>query len=272
MPLISKLTGDLNADTSSRLVGLGYTDAAYAGTGARNILEAITFKLSDVTATMAANLDQAYVSKANGANLDALGLLVGVPRRSSEIDQNYRVRITQSATSRDVSTLSSLLSALLTLSNVRNVIVRPFTQGPGSLSFYLIPIQAPITQDTITAAQVALGSLVAGGCTTSVLVPTTKYLNLVAITSIDTATANPNGSRSLVSQTVSKYIANLSMGTPFIVAEATAAAINADPSILDFNLITISTTDVNGVTMEQLPRNFTPAFDEELQPGQILIT
>jgi hypothetical protein len=62
------------------------------------------------------------------------------------------------------------------------------------------------------------------------------------------------------------------MGTPFIYNAFLAAIINADPAIIDVTITTISTTSASGQTTEQLLANFTPAFDEQLYPGQILLT
>jgi hypothetical protein len=196
-------------------------------------------------------------------------MLVGCFRRGGEDDQAYRVRITKAYTTNARATLDALVSALQSLSNVREVIVRPFTQGAGSLTFYLIPITAPLDTATLSAAQASVTAIAAGGAFTVVTTPTTRLVNLTgALSGAGELTA---AARANATAAVARYIATLSMGEPLVLAEITRAVLDADASIIDFVPLTLSTTDSAGITTEQLLRNYTPLFDEELQPGSIAL-
>jgi hypothetical protein len=270
MALIIKNGDELNTDTVSRLVGLGYTDAKYKGTAVRDIVESADIHIADLYSAMSSNLTTQYLSQAKSDALDALGLLVGITRRNGESDQNLRVRIGNAIQASSGANLLALTQALLGLANVRDVIAKPFTHGIGSLSFYLIGIAGIPDATTIALAQQSIDSMAAGGAYSVVTVPQALLINITG----SIATNNSLTLQTLQSQAqlaIANYINNLSMGDTFIFDKIIQAVLDASPNITDFTVATISTTNTSGATVEQLVSNYTPLFDQELQPGAILI-
>lgn len=275
MALVVKTLTELNNDTSSRLVGLGYTDAQYAGTGARSLLEATDIKLSDLYSMLSNDLQDYYLSQAGGSALDALVVLLGIYRRQGESDDNLRVRASKARTSAATGNLQSLTSALLSLSNVRDVIVRPFTYGIGSLTFYAIGTNGIVDAATLAMATQAIQANQAAGAYTVVTVPTSVQLNVTGTVLFNASVPmyQRQSVRNAAQAALATYISNLSMGDSFVVAKAIAVIMDAGGGqISDFTILTISTTAIDGTTREQLVRNYLPQFDEELIPGQILLS
>jgi hypothetical protein len=271
MALINKSFSDLNNDSVARLVALGYTDAQFKGTAVRNIVESCNIQLADLYTAMNNNLTTQYITQAAGDSLDGLALLVGVVRRAGESTQNLRVRTSQAIQTKSGTNLSALTQSLLSLANVRDVIVRPYTHGIGSLSFYLIGVQGIVDAGTITLAQTTLDNQGPAGCFNLVTVPTSLFVNITGV--ISTSADNSVDLRTTAQTAISSYLANLSMGQQMVRAALDQAGLNAgNGKIIDFNPISISTTDTLGNTTEQLIGDYTPFFDQELQPGTILIS
>jgi len=271
MPLIRKTLDELNTDVAARLEKIGYSDAQYKGTGVRNILEATNISLADLYDAMANNLEGNYLSTAKGGALDALGQLLNCVRRQGEGDGNYRFRIGNALQVAKTGNLQSLLQTLFALANIRDVIVRPFTHGVGSVTFYLIGVTGLPDANTIALAEQQLANVAAAGAYTVVLTPTPLLLNVQGTISVS-AGANAASLRTTAQGAVVTYLANLSMGAPFVRAELDQVILDAGGGqITDFTLLALSTTDSAGITRQQLLRNYTPTFDQQLQPGTITI-
>ena len=272
MPLISKDFAQLDADSVARLVALGYTDASYEGTAVRNIVEAVDIHLGDLYSDLAINLDNFALSRASGAALDALVLLLGVFRRSGESDANLRFRATTARTVEKVANLEAHLSALFALANIRDVVARPFTHGIGSVTFYLIGQRGIVDSTTQALASTTLSSITAAGGYTRVTTPSPVLLNLYGQLALASG-ASQSAMRLAAQSAAANYLANLSMGDSFIKSKLDQVVIDAGQGqIVDFNLNTVSTTDTAGMITNRLLANYAPAFDEELEPGAIIFT
>jgi hypothetical protein len=272
MTLISKDFSTLNTDSVARLTALGYTDAQFDGTTIRNLTETIDLHLADVYDVMKTNLSTQYLSQASGQALASLALLVGITPYAGESSANLRARTGQAISSAQGTNIAALVIALLSLNTVSNVIPRPYTAGVGSISLYLEGTSGQVDAATLALAQSLVDSIGAGGAYVQVTQPTPVLVNIVGTLSIVGSPAAPIALSSTATRAAVAYLASLSMGTPFIYNAFLAAIINADPAIIDVTITTISTTSASGQTTEQLLANFTPAFDEQLYPGQILLT
>ncbi len=276
MALIQKDFATLNADAVARLSSLGYTDANYQGTVLRSMVESVDLHIADLYSDMASNLGTQYLSQAATDSLEGLGLLVGVTARMGESDAALRARIAGAITGATGTNLSALVSALSNLSSVTNVVTVPYTQGIGTMAFYLVSSGSIVDAATVSAAASALALLGAAGAYNIVLTPTPLYVNLTA--TITTSTGVGTNVANLQTQAqaaINTYINGLTMGQALITAELDAVVLTSsgtNGTITDFDLLTISTTDANGNTVEQLLRNYTPQFDQQLLPGTISIT
>lgn len=274
MPLITKTFTELNSDSTTRLVNLGYTDAQFEATAVRDVVEAVDLHLAALYEDMRSNLEGNYLSSATADVLDALGLLLGVRRRGGENDTNLRYRIANALTVAKSANLQAHLDALFAITNIRDVIAKPFTQGVGSLTFYLIGIQGIVDAPTIALAQKSLASISAAGAYTVIKTPTPITVNITATIATNITTGQSatdlNGS---ASRAISNYLSNLTMGSGYVVSAFDQVVLDAgNGAITDFNLVTISTVDAAGNTTERLLGNYTPLFDQELEPGTILIS
>lgn len=270
MPVIAKTFAQLDADTIARLTSLGFTDAQYAGTPVRNIVESVDLHLSNLYDDLANNLLNYTLSQAQGSALDSLAFLLKVTRRAGENDTNLRYRITQANTVAQTANLMACLDALFALANISNVIAVPFTQGVGTITFYLIGTSGTVDPTTVALATTALQNIVAAGVYALVTTPTPVLLNLSGQLTLVPGAASAT-QVAAATAAVNTYIANLSMGNPFVVTQLYAAILNAGGGqISDFTLLTVSITNSTGTT-QLLLANYTPAFNAQLLPGVVVI-
>jgi hypothetical protein len=270
MALVVKDQTTLINDSVSRLQTAGFTDAAYQGTPVRSITEAIDLHIANLYADMNTNITSAYLSQATGAALIAIALLVGVTPRNGESDNDLRYRASIAVQSTNGANMLELTTALLALDGIATVLPVPYTQGIGTLSFYLVATSGIATSAQIALAQSTVNNIQAAGTATFILTPTPILVNItgnIAITSSSSRTTVATA----VEAAIANYIANLGMGNPLIINELISVALGVSGTT-DITLLTLSTTDQNSNTTEQILRNYTPQFDQQLLSGQIAIS
>ena len=273
MPIIVRSLDELNSVSQAQFITTGYTDAQYKGTGIRTIVEATNLSLSQFYIDAQNGLQGQFISRATAEVLDALGLLVGCIRYSGESDNNFRVRILNALSTAATANIVALTQALLGLSEVRDVIVKKYANGIGSIAFYLIGISGIVDANTVALAQSTVDNIAAAGAFNMILTPTQVNLNVSAsiTTSSQAATIDVTTLQNGAITAAAKYVASLNMGSPFIVAELTTAVLNTSTSITNFQLTGLSITDSSGNTNELLPKDYQPLYDQELVPARIQI-
>jgi uncharacterized phage protein gp47/JayE len=252
------------------MISAGFSDAAYEGTAVRSVVESVDLHIANLYNDMNGNLSGSYLSQASGATLVAIALLVGVTPRNGESDNDLRYRTSVAINSKAGANLTELTVALLALSGISTVLPIPFSQGLGTMSFYLIATNGIADSSTVALAQATVNNLAAAGTTTFVLTPTPLTVSITGTISVSSS-SNRSSVAASVSAAIANYISNLSMGNPLVVNELITAALNV-AGTTDFNLLTILTTDQNGNSVEQIIRNYTPQFDQQLIPGTIAIS
>jgi len=269
VPLINKTLTDLNTSSVARLLPLGYTDAQYTGTAVRNIVESVNISLSSFYGDLNYGLLNYALSTATGTGLDALVFLLGITRRAGESDANLVYRATNALTVAGTANLTALLDALFALDGIADVIAVPFTQGIGSISFYLIGTAGIPSVTTQALATAALTEILAAGAYAIVDLPNPVLLNAAGTLTIAPGNSLAVG-EALAQTAATRYLANLSMGAPFIVTAFEAAILGAGTQIVDFNLVSMSVTGATG-TQELIVANYQPFFSDQIQPGVLLI-
>ena len=172
--------------------------------------------------------------------------------------------------SNDSANTIALQSALTGISGISSVVAVPYTQGVGSLTFYLIVNGGIASASQQALAQSTVNSMVSAGGYILIDVPTPIYLNIQASVSLS-STVNSSNTTGLGVAAGTNYINGLSMGATFVVSELENAILNSSTIITDIDIQTISTSDSNGVITQQLVRNLTPDFDQQFLAGTITI-
>ncbi len=91
-----------------------------------------------------------FISNCSGSELDSTGLLINCPRRANETDNNYRYRIINWTYNNEAANITAITSSLLNLTYSSDAKYLPLTNGAGTGTIFLIPIN--YEDDTISKA------------------------------------------------------------------------------------------------------------------------
>lgn len=273
MPFITRTFNELDTVSIQQLLQLGYSDANYKGTAIRTIIEVVNGSVSSLFSSTAVNLQSTYLSNAATTVLDQLGKLVGLPRYAGESDSNYKTRLSKNKTLLTIGSISSIIVPILSMSTVRDVVVKNFIYGIGTIGLYLVGTGGPVDDSTLALAQSTATSQAAAGTTIVV-----KRPDYITISVYGTLSPNPNVNsqdtpqlQALASGAIQQYLSSLTMGQPMILAQLIASVINASQDITDFQVITMSATDSSGNTTELLVADYVPLYNQEVIAGTILV-
>jgi hypothetical protein len=137
MILYNKSEQELNAMAEGLLEN---TDISNTSPGAR--AQALLLIFNKILATYYQALDfnvvMAFVSRATGAFLDEIGVLLNCSRTPGESDDNYRYRISNHVYVVEGANKTAIRLAALSVDHVVNVELTPFVFGTGSFTVHVI--------------------------------------------------------------------------------------------------------------------------------------
>lgn len=129
-----------NALMSESLDGLQNTQISNVGPGgiANLIIAKANSHVANFYQTLKIQHAQAFLSMANGGNLDKIGFLLNCQRYMREDDENYRYRISKQTLSAEKANETALRLAILSVPEVKDVVLKEYSHGTGSFSAYPI--------------------------------------------------------------------------------------------------------------------------------------
>ncbi|WAT23573.1 hypothetical protein O0R52_21495 (plasmid) [Bacillus halotolerans] len=229
------------------------------GSIARSIIEAIAPEIGssgDTTRTSLYDfaqqvLDEGFISKATGENLDLIGALFSYSRRTEQVrDENsnlkeepisddlYRYELTQVVPSMATANEAALRLALLTIPGVKDVVGKEYTHGSGSFSFTLIPQPGFNIQDLSSKIDEAIKSVKAFGIRPNIILPIDIPMD-ITVQLVFHETASDQQKINIRYSTESKlkdYLLGFEMGQHFIYNDLAQEIMNMDNKIIDFEI------------------------------------
>ncbi|MBU5262133.1 baseplate J/gp47 family protein [Bacillus atrophaeus] len=229
------------------------------GSIARSIIEAIAPEIGSSGDTSRTSLydfaqqvlDQGFISKATGSNLDLIGGLFNYSRRSEQVrgedgtlkeepisDDLYRYELTQVVPAMATANEAALRLALLTIPGVKDVVGKEYTHGSGSFSFTLIPQPGFDTQNLVSKMDEAIKEVKAYGVRPNIVLPVDVPMD-ITIQLIFHETASDQQKINIKYSTEAKlkdYLSGFEIGQHFIYNDLAQEIMNADNKIVDFEI------------------------------------
>lgn len=148
------------------------------GSVARSLLE--TYNRSMNTAYEYLNLyaGMTFLSTAEGPYLDMIGYVTNCFRRAGENNENYRFRISKQVFSAATANKTAIRLACLSVPNVVDVKMTPYTHGSGSFSIQILTDELEPSPSTLEAAKKIVEDVKAEGVRAMVSIPRPVPLDL----------------------------------------------------------------------------------------------
>jgi hypothetical protein len=260
-----------------------------AGSIARSITEAMAPEIgsgSDSNRTSLYDfaqqvLDEGFISKATGLQLEMIGGLFSYPKRMEQVRQEdgglveqpisddlYRYEITQVVPSMATANYSALRLALLSIQGVKDIVGEEYSFGTGSFTFLLIP-QYGFDEETVkTEMEAAIEKTKSYGIKPGIItlekVPVDLTIKLLFHET--TTGVQKDAIRFEVQNKLTDYIGLHERGQAFIYNDLVQEIMNAHEKIIDFEILRFS---LNNEPV--LLTNQTIANDERLIPQYIQV-
>lgn len=192
-------------------------------------LEALYEKLEEIHLN-------AFVSTAKAEYLDLIGGLLGCERTGSELDDDYRYRISNQVTILEKANMLSIRMALLQVDGVQDVKLVPYTHGSGSFTAFIVTNTSTPTEDILLRCEEAIAPVVAYGIKYNIegpdLIPVQIGVKLVM-----------EGSSEATQEVIDKvkdrlriYINSKNIGEELIYNELIEIIMGASEDIYDMNI------------------------------------
>jgi len=229
---IDKTILDLNTLSFKRLEESGLSVSA--GRIAKLLLSVMNENIAEFYTTLKNSHAQAFLSTATGQSLDFIGQLLNVIRENTESDEDYRYRISQQSLTLATSNETAIRLGLLSITGIDNVIMKPYTHGPGSFSAYIINQDNEISDELIAEAQAKVDEIKAAGIKGKVYQPIyiSAEIKMRLTFSKNLSEIDKKIIRVNAQEYIRNYIYNLQVGEGININNIETEVKNINPEIL----------------------------------------
>ena len=134
--LNTKTFDELKEEATSDLQAVGFNTSP--GAIAKLFMNIVNQNIANLYDTLTVNHIRAFVTTADGAALDAIGVLVQCFRLKDETDDNFRYRIVNQCLTLATSNETAIRLTALTVEGVNDVILKPYSMGAGSFTVIVL--------------------------------------------------------------------------------------------------------------------------------------
>lgn len=187
-----------------------------------------------------------------------------------EEDDNFRYRISRAIFSAAACNADALRMGLLNIPGVRDVILKPFARGTGSVDVLIYSYFPTVSDDLLERVQEELDErLAAYGIKATAIAPTTISVGVRVRLGFKNTTSTEMKAiiRQNVKNAIAFYLDNLSIGAPAILDQITKAILLTSNEILQSDIYLIEVSDET-----RIPENIIVDEDERIVSNQILIS
>lgn len=238
------------SDSITELLANTAITAVQEGSITRALLSIINQRIAGLYAETEQNLALAVPSTASGVYLDRFCALFNLQRTTNETDSELRNRLSLRLKALASSNETAIMAAIYELTDanggplVKDLLIRPYTHGPGSFTVYVITDTPTPSVEVIAKVQTVLDQWKAMGIRAIAVQPRPIYVDLrIAVVLGDTAQGGRRATAvSDVRRAVKTYIDNIKVGQTLVASELVATAKRANPAIqdLEFDHMTIN--------------------------------
>lgn len=222
------------------------------GTVIDMIMSSISSVLGDMYKYIEDNKKPYLFTKQNGDELDSTGFFLQCPRLANETDENYFYRLsnwTQRNAKCNVTAIEDKLKELEYSSSATYV---PYTNGIGTGTIYLIPVQynSEIIRIATEEAQNAIDKIVSASSIIDYRVPQPADIKLVAYLDVRTG-SDVDYIKRQIEVALKNYINNVAPGDRLMLGEMNN--IGQDTSNVEyFNIVQLYINDIEATSFEVL--------------------
>jgi hypothetical protein len=235
--LLDKSFSTLMNESLANLESTAISNGGPGGT-ARLILAKVNSHLATFYDTFTINHAQAFLSKAAGRSLELIGEVLNCVRFTNESDAEFKFRISNQSLSLERANETSIRLAILSVSGVRDVILKPFTHGTGSFSAYIVTNEADPTDSLLESVRQALVGVTAYGVKASVFKPRLAPVEIRVRLTFDQKVGDLDKTliRNQMTQMARTYIATLKPGDQIVIKDLLKVMSAVSPSILNIEI------------------------------------
>lgn len=253
--LLLNIKNQQNLMTTS-IEALQKTQLNHLGSGsvARLILAEVNKHIADLYQKLEISHIQAFLSFAEGDALDGIGELVNCERQTDETDENYKYRIHQQPLSLAKANETSIRLAILSVPEVRDVILKPFSHGSGSFTAYVVTDQIHVDEDILQNVTEQLDDMKAFGIRAEVLQPRLAPVEIRAKVLFNESLDGLERTSILdtITTTVRTHINELNPGDTLDMHTLRRSILDVDQAIIDIDIYHFTVKDKPVLVVDQV--------------------
>lgn len=230
--LNTKTFDELKTEATADLQAVGFNTSP--GAIAKLFMNIVNKNIANLYNTLTVNHIRAFVTTADGAALDAIGVLMHCSRLKDETDDNYRYRITNQCLTLATSNETAIRLTALTVDGVNNVILKPYSMGAGSFTVIVLSDEDVTPKGILDSVKQKLISVHGYGIRYNVVSPTLTHVSIKQRLQLNNNLSDVEKQeiKYNVQLALTKYLSNLSIGQDINIDKITQTIMNVSENIL----------------------------------------
>lgn len=222
------------------------------GTVIDMLMTCVSSIVSEVYQYIEANKKPYLFTKQSGDELDSTGFFLQCPRLDDETDENYFYRLSHWTTRSASCNTSAIEEAIKTLEYSSSANYVPYTQGIGTGTIYLIPVQYndEVKTMALEEAKKVIDKVISASSVIDYKVPTPAMIKLVAYLDVKT-NSDLNFVKRQIETQVMKYINNIAPGDRLMLGEINNMGLDTS-NVEYFNVVQLYINDEEATSFEIL--------------------
>lgn len=231
--LNTKTFEELKDESTTNLELVGFNTSP--GAIAKLFMNIVNQNIADLYNTLTVNHIRAFVTTADGAALDAIGVLVQCFRLEDETDDNFRYRIVNQCLTLATSNETAIRLTALTVDGVDDVILKPYSMGAGSFTVVVLSDDAITNDSILEAVRTKLLDVHGYGIRYNIVSPTLTYIKIKQRLIINSSLSDVDKQeiRYDAQLALNDYLSNLDIGEDIITDKITQILMNVSENIIE---------------------------------------
>ena len=230
--LNTKTFEELKTEATADLQAVGFNTSP--GAIAKLFMNIVNKNIANLYNTLTVNHIRAFVTTADGAALDAIGVLMQCFRLRDESDDNFRYRITNQCLTLATSNETAIRLTALLVDGVTDVILKPYSMGAGSFTVIVLSDEDVTANNILENVKQRLQTVHGYGIRYNVVSPTLTYVSIKQKLYLDDKLSDIEKQeiKYNVQLALTEYLSNLKIGEDIVIDKITQTIMNVSENIL----------------------------------------
>lgn len=230
--LNTKTFEELSSEATADLAAVGFNTSP--GAIAKLFMNIVNKNIANLYNTLTVNHIRAFVTTADGAALDAIGVLVQCFRLKDETDDNFRYRITNQCLTLATSNETAIRLTALIVDGVKDIILKPYSMGAGSFTVIVLSDEDVTSSGILETVRQKLLDVHGYGIRYNVVSPTLTYVSIKQRLHLDANLSDIEKQEIKydVQLALIDYFSNLKIGENIVIDKITQVIMNVSDKIL----------------------------------------